>query len=136
MSQDDVVRLALCKAYAEKAQKEIREQVDPGKYEVDTMIKIHGTLTVCEDHEAINVQKVCPWTLALIALNKLNVETRNLVIDEALVFVKSGIKLEALDDLKKHTLRQAEKLLGSTVETRKGVAKFSGCVEVLEEAAV
>lgn len=133
---DNIVRLALAKAYTDSKAKEIREQVSPGKFEVDATIKIHGTLTVCEDHEAANVQKCCPWTLALIALNKLNPETREFVINEALVFIKSGIQLEHLDALKKHTAKLAEKVLGATVETRKGVAKFSGCVEVLEEAIV
>jgi hypothetical protein len=69
---NSIEQLALSKALSSAAVKEAREQVAPGRFSVDFLVRILGELTVGEDHEAIRTGSL-PWlALATVALSKLN----------------------------------------------------------------
>lgn len=75
----EAVALGAIKAGAKQ-----RDQVDPGEYELDFMVRVRGELAIGEDVEAV-VSAAIPWQrVAAVALDKLNGVTLESVLREAL----------------------------------------------------
>lgn len=61
-----------------------RDEVEPGEYEVDFLVRVQGSIRVGEDYEARQPQKANPWKLLRVALSKLNSATVDTIVQEAL----------------------------------------------------
>lgn len=121
---NSVTKLAILKSITESAAEEARDLVSPGEYDVDELIRVHGVITVNKDHEQPNPQRLCPWTLLLVALNHLNGATVDTLVLEAAQLSKTQV-----EELKRKTKSAAEKLLGKTVKTQRGTVKFNGVLD-------
>lgn len=128
----ELVELAIIKAFNENAASLVRDEVDPGKFMVDALVRLKGTLQVGEDHTATLPQKLCPWTLLQIALSKMNDATADTVIDEGIIAVREGRKVET-EGIKAKIGRKAAAALEETRSIRKGQVKFLGDVKILEQ---
>lgn len=93
--------------------KAVRDDVEPGDYEIDVLVRLHGSIRVGEDHEA-EVTAEIPWQrVAAVLFDKLNGVTIESVLSEALGDVDlDGIKAEAVAAMRA--------LKGSTLQTVKG----------------
>ena len=63
--------LAVTKAIASKVEKEARAELQPGKYEIDALVRVFGSLTVGEDYEQ-NKTAAMPQVKMLLAAIMLN----------------------------------------------------------------
>jgi len=63
--------IAITKAIKSKAEKEARKELKPGNYEIDTFVRVFGSLTVGEDFEQ-NKTASMPQTKMLLAALMLN----------------------------------------------------------------
>lgn len=93
--------------------KTVRDDVEPGDYEIDVLVRLHGSIRVGEDHDA-EVTASIPWQrVAAVLFDKLNGVTVESVLSEALGDVDdSEIKAEAVAAMRA--------LKGSTLKTCKG----------------
>lgn len=121
---NSITKLAILKSITEKDAEEARDLVSPGEYDVDELVRVHGVVSVNKDHEQSNPQRLCPWTLLLVALNRLNGVTVDSLVEEA-----SKLSETEVAELKKKTKRAGEALLGKTVKTQRGTVKFNGVLE-------
>jgi hypothetical protein len=121
---NSITKLAILKSITERAAEEARDLVSPGVWDVDVLVRVHGVVTVEKDHEQPNPQRLCPWTLLLVALNHLNGATVDSLVLEAAQLSKTQV-----EDLKRKTKKAAEKLLGKTVKTQRGAVRFNGVLE-------
>jgi hypothetical protein len=93
--------------------KKIRDQVEPGDYDVDVEVRVHGTIRVGEDHEA-EVTAAIPWQrVCAVLLDKLNDVTIESVLSEALGDVDDT-------EVKAQAAAAMRALKGSTTKTVKG----------------
>lgn len=125
--ENPALGLALCKLFGEKEVTKARAMIRAGKYEIDEIIHVKGNLSVGEDYETTSVQKLNPWTLFLIAMNKLNGTTIEAIVDEACAKLDAGETPE-LADFKAKTEKAAEKLLKRATTTAKGRCSFDGII--------
>jgi len=68
--------LAVTKAIASKVEKSAREELAPGKYEIDALVRVFGSLTVGEDYEQNKTASMpqIKMLLAAIMLNGISVK--------------------------------------------------------------
>lgn len=68
--------IAVSKAIASKVEKEARENLEPGKYEIDTLVRVFGSLSVGEDYEQNKTASMpqVKMLLAAIMLNGISVK--------------------------------------------------------------
>lgn len=119
--------LALAKLFNDDAAKELREAVKPGSYEIEEALKITGVLVVAPDHTAMNAQRLCPWSLVLIMMERMKGVTIDEIVKEAARRARLS-KPPDTSDLKSKTELAAAKLMGATAALRKGAAKWEGIV--------
>jgi hypothetical protein len=123
--QNAALTLAISKAIAKKAETEAREAVgEETTIAVDATVRIRGDLTVGKSAMTTQVNKLCPWKLALAAINKLNGASV-----EALVREAQGLDEKATKPLKDKVKDAAEELLGTVVQRRAAPIKFKGIAE-------
>lgn len=67
----NVETLALTKAVKDKAKKDAREGVEPGKYSIDMLVRVFGSMTVGEDYQQ-NKTASMPQIKMLLAALMLN----------------------------------------------------------------
>lgn len=68
---DNAETIAVTKAVASKVEKAAREELKPGKYDIDMLVRVFGTLTVGEDFEQ-NKTASMPQMKMLLAAIMLN----------------------------------------------------------------
>lgn len=95
--------------------KAVRDDVDAGDYEIDVLVRLHGSIRVGEDHEA-EVTAAIPWQrIAAVLFDKLNGVTIESVLSEAMG------EVDYFDDeLKAEAVAAMRALKGSTLQTVKG----------------
>lgn len=64
-------KIAVSSAIDSKTKKTARNELEPGKYEIDALVRVFGTLTVGEDFERNNTASM-PQTKMLLAALMLN----------------------------------------------------------------
>lgn len=133
MVHSDELKLAIAKAFNEKATKEIRERVDPGKYVIDGLVRLKGTLSVGEDTTATNPQKLCLLTALTLAFSKLNATTRQAVLDEVVSAFNEERAIDT-DEVSKSIEKAVARMVAKTEAPRKGAARYVGDVEILEHS--
>lgn len=103
--------------------KDVREDVAPGDYKVDEVVRVRGSIKVGNDHEA-NIAARVPWQkLVAVLLDKVNGATIESVVAEAL-----AADLDA-DDVKARAEAAIATLVDSTRSIRKGAVKVNLIVE-------
>jgi hypothetical protein len=88
-----------------------RDRVLPGKYDIDAIIRVNGTVRIGEDYDQRVVAKADPWSLLAVALNKLNNVTLDSIVREAEEVDGSDIKTsvdKAIEQIKKPTKTKAK----------------------------
>ena len=105
--------IALSKAVTTKAKSAARDEIVPGKVNVDFIAHIRGLLTVGEDFEQVLAMKADPWTLLALALSHLNGVTIDHLVRES---VSGEINV---DDIK----RQADMALALIKAPTRSVCK-------------
>ena len=68
---NNVETIAVTKAVASKVEKAARNELEPGKYEIDMLVRVFGSLTVGEDYEQ-NKTASMPQMKMLLAAIMLN----------------------------------------------------------------
>ena len=127
-----------------------RDNTGPGLYTVDETVRIHAVVRVEADGLTKQVNKIDPWTILALALDKLNPTTLDLVLSEAQAVIdakdsqrntelkeikaKVEAKIAALKDSTKSIRKGRVQILSQTVEVvQVGSRKRKGGVEVEEE---
>jgi hypothetical protein len=119
--------------------KKEREEVQPGEYPVDAVLRVVGTVKVGEDYEIHRVEKLDPWFLLYLAIDRLNGVTLERLAEIAAGKLDASGKLtpEAKKELKKlkdRTEGVMAKLKGKTLETNKGKVTVKGHMTIVEHA--
>lgn len=110
--------------------KELRGEVEPGKYKGETSFTLHYDLTVGEDHEA-EVAQTVPWkSLAGALFARLNQVTQEKVLRELLTQNDDGSMTFNEDERFSDREDQLAELMGKTKKTVSG--KITGSAILLE----
>lgn len=107
-----------------KSSDAVRDDVAPGTYDVDAIVHVKGTLTVGEDFTRQQVNKIDPWSMIAVLLDKVNGVTMEAVAKEAqdLLDNDEGFADHA-KDLKKRTDKSVAGLKEATRAPARGNAK-------------
>ena len=108
---------------------DIRSTARPGEYPVDLTVHLKGVVKVGEDNLVRQVNKVHPWALVALLADKVNRQTLEQVIGEAVALANDGKDPENLPTIKAMAEQAMERIAVTTVITRKGAVKFAGQVE-------
>lgn len=108
--------------------KHVREQVQPGTYTVSTHLHLIAEVTVLADTEAVQANKIDPWTLLALAMADLPAARIEDLVDQAsalLVRKAAGedtgtLGDEAIDQLKDKAQAAIDRIKGETKAPRKG----------------
>lgn len=110
----------------------IRASVEPGEYDLDTVVRIRGKLVVAPDTKAKTPTAV-PWQkVAALLFSKLNGVTVESVLEEVLSGAAS--LAAAVEEVDARAKEAVERLVASTEQPRKGAVKLRAEVEELVEA--
>jgi hypothetical protein len=74
--------VAIAKAVKEKVLKDASREVDPGRYDVDLLVRVLGSFTKGEDFEQKITAKINYTLLSALALSKVNKETRDSIVED------------------------------------------------------
>lgn len=107
-----------------------RHLVKPGRYTVDTLIRLRGEVTVGPDTEK-RVSASIPWQqMCAVLLSKLNGVTVESVLAEALAAQKGDGSL--LENINERARTAVDKLVESTRQTVNGSVKARVEIEEIE----
>jgi len=115
--------------------KKHRENVLPGTYTVDETIRLHAVVRVEQDVETRQVNKIDPWTILALALDKLNATTLDTVLAEAqaIIDAKDAKRNSELKEIKRMVEGKVSGLKDATKIVRKGkVQILTQTVEVVQ----
>ena len=131
---DSHVKVAICKAFSEKEYKDLRAELDrrgvlpPGQYDIESLVRVSGVLRIGVPTNSENSNRLCPWQLLVLLLDKVNPATRAAFIEEAITRLENGEKPDA-KEVKAAVSRAADRLLKKTSAPRVGAASFDGIIE-------
>lgn len=74
--------VAVAKVIKDKVAKEANKEVEPGRYDVDLLVRVFGSFTKGEDFEQKLTAKINFTLLAALALSKVNAETRERIVED------------------------------------------------------
>jgi len=74
--------IAVAKAVKDKVAKEAGKTIEPGRYEVDLLVRVLGSFTKGEDFEQKLTAKINYALLAALALSKVNQGTREAIVND------------------------------------------------------
>ena len=125
-----LARLGHLNLASNASSRELRGEVEPGKYKGEATFTLHYDMTVGEDHEA-EVAQTVPWKAIAGALfGKLNAATRDKIVRELLESDETGgftVREDAVNDDAEEALKL---LMGRTKKTVSG--KITGSAVLLE----
>lgn len=131
-----------------KGSKEQREQVEEGLYHVTTTLKLTSILSVGADYPTKQVNKLEPWTLIALLIDKLPGTKIDDIVAEAAALMQTKKQDEvkgkaddaeeraqdALDRIKEQAADAIDVMKGATVQMSKGPVKVKELrVQVLSE---
>lgn len=120
--------IALSKAIDKKDIDASRDQLEPGSYTIDAVVRIAGTLTIGNDYEQHIVARADPWKLLAVALSKLNRAT----ID-SLVKAAENLSDDEASKIKHHADESIKKIKNATKKVCKGKVTPRLAVEIMLE---
>lgn len=124
--------LAIGCAVKDAALTEAKRSLSPGTYQVDTTVRIKGTITRGENTTGIIAQRAEPWALLAAALNKLNGVTVESLVAEAEAIRSDEAKMTAL---KERTAKALNAIKGEVKGPISGQTRSNLVVNVVGEAA-
>ena len=74
--------VAIAKAVKDKVAKAAGKEIEPGRYDVDLLVRVLGSFSKGEDFEQKLTAKINFTLLACLALSKVNTETRNTIVED------------------------------------------------------
>lgn len=127
--------VAVAKAVKEKVLKTATKEIDPGRYDVDLMVRVLGSFTKGEDFEQRLTNKI-NWQLGFaLALSKVNDETRNKIVGDFLAAMSNGEESEEhkklADQIKTEIQPKLDELKGTTMSTMTGKITTDLTTEVI-----
>jgi hypothetical protein len=135
METKDLNTTAVAKVIKDKALKEARATLMVGTHEVDTVVRIKGTITVGEDYEERIVGKADAWTLLEVALSKLNGVTVEMLVREALNGTINTETVKAQAEQAMETVKEATLTICKGKVTTKLEAEFFNTSAAMKIAA-
>lgn len=130
---DSIEGFVIRKTVSEKLAKVMRKTIKPGLYQVDCMVHIKGELKVCADYEQKQVNKLNPWLLVQVLMDKLNGQTLESVVHETLARQVEDDDPD-IEDLKVRTMAAAATMAESCKQISKGPTFWEGTVGKVEMA--
>jgi hypothetical protein len=116
---------ALAKAISDEALASARGELpEDATVDVDATIRITGTVQVGKSCMATQTNKLCPWKLALAAINRLNGASIAALVREA-----AGLDDATAKPFKAKVAEAAGALLGTVKQMRAAPVSFIGTVE-------
>jgi hypothetical protein len=133
--------LALSKMLTEKVVNDARDQVAAGDYEIEAVVHVSGELTVDDDSETMQVNRLQPMLLLKLAMDKLNKVSIDSLVAEAIEILakrektKDGDEEEedpVMTEFKAATAKAYKKLAKATLQPKRGAVVFDGTVSPVE----
>lgn len=122
---------AMRKVVSEKLAKVMRIGIKPGLHQVDCMVHVKGELKVCADYQQKQVNKLNPWLLVQVLMDKLNGQTLESVVHETLARQVEDDDPD-IEDLKLRTQVAAAAMAQSCMQMSKGPTFWEGTVTKVE----
>ncbi len=129
----DIETFVASKVISKKLVQAVRKNIKPGLYKVDCLVHIQGELKVCPDYQQKQVNKLNPWLLVKVLMDKLNGQTLESIVSETLARQVEDDDPD-VEDLKLRTLAAAAEMAESCKQTSKGPTFWEGTVLKMEEA--
>lgn len=126
LKNEEVVVLA--KSVSDKAFKDASKGVEPGRYDVDLVVRIHGDFLKSEDSTFTPSDKiVVDWRLlAAVLLNKVNKETRASVVSDFIAAQDNPDLLSELtDEIGRDVASKLNKVKKAVVEPKTITGKIT-----------
>jgi hypothetical protein len=127
--------VVVAKALKDKVVKEASKLVEPGRYDVDFLVRFLGSFTKGEEFIQKLSAKINWRRLALVALSKVNVETLKAIVRDFLAAEQNGGDSEEMkkleEQIKADVLPALEKLMERTETTMSGKVTTDLSVEVV-----
>lgn len=127
----NTVLLAAAKSFTDKITDALRDEATVGTHEVDGTIAIKGSLTIHEDYDQTQVNKVCPWTFLQVAWNKMPEHVRAACVREVQEVMEGTRPKPELEELKALTKAAVSRVKSDIKQKSRGMAKFNGRVWVI-----
>ena len=124
--------IAVAKVMKDDIVKEASKKLDSGRYELEILIRILGSFQKGADYETTVPNKINFNLLAAMALSKVNIETRNSIIDEFITAMEKPEELEKLaEEIKVGVQKKLDKIKGLTKTTATGKVTTDLSAEVV-----
>ena len=129
--------VAIAKVIKDKVVKEASQELEAGRYELDLLVRILGSFTKGDDYQTTVPNKINFTLLAAMALSKVNIETRNSIIDEFITAMEKPAELEKLaEEIKVGVQKKLDKIKGMTETTATGKVTTDLSAEVVGAAKI
>lgn len=96
---EDLHVIAVAKAVKDKVSKKAGKEIEPGRYEVDLLVRVLGSFSKGEDFQQKLTAKINFTLLACLALSKVNKETRNNIVSDFIMAMGRSETSEEHDKL-------------------------------------
>jgi hypothetical protein len=134
--------LALSKMLTKKVIDDARDQVAAGDYEIEAVVHVGGELTVEDDSQTMQVNKLQPMLLLKLAMDKLNKVSVESLVAEAIEIMQKREKSKddedeeeadpVMKEFKAATAHAYKKLAKATLQPKRGAVTFDGTVSPVE----
>jgi hypothetical protein len=140
--------LALSKMLTKKVIDDARDQVAAGDYEIEAVVHLGGDLSVEDDSETLQVNKLQPMLLLKIAMDKLNRVSIESLVAEAIEIMQKQEKIKnktrdededeeeeadpVMKEFKAATAKAYKKMAKATLQRKRGAVKFEGDISPVE----
>lgn len=132
--------VAVAKVMKDKVVKAASKEVVPGRYEVDLLVRVFGSLTKGEDFQQKVTARINFALLAALALSKVNATTRDNIVED---FIMSMGRSETspeheklIDQIKGEIQPKLDEIKGMTKTTMSGKITTDLTAEVVGGAKV
>jgi hypothetical protein len=132
--------IAVAKAIKDKASKAASKDIEPGRYDVDLIVRVLGSFSKGEDFQQ-NLTAKINWQLGLaLALSKVNKETRDSIIADMLAAMSNGGESDEhkalAAQIKAEIQPKLDELKGETKTTMSGKVTTDLTAEVVGSANI
>lgn len=131
--RDPLVTLAIVKACSEKAEKDARTKAMPGKYKIESLVRLCGTISVGEDTTATKPAELKEWDIIAMLASKVNAATLKAVAKEVIEAYREKRAVEGVEEAKLAVAAVVAEMKEETRSIRKGQVKYVGDVEVMDQ---
>ena len=116
---DNAAIVAIAKAIKDKLVKEASKDLEPGRYDLDFMIRFLGGMNKGEAFMQKLPNKFNAWLAFALALSKVNVETRKVIVDTVIQAHSNGKE----SDEHKKLISQIKDEIQPAIDKLKGITE-------------